>query len=215
MDGNGRWARRRGLPRVEGHRHGRKVVKQVVKWSVKHGVSHLTLYAFSAENWQRPQREVEALMALFSLVLDEEVEELHEQRVRIRFIGARRRLPPLLRQKMERSEARTRSNRRLNLTIAIDYGGRQEIVRAADAARRTPGNLTERTFRRFLYTGDLPDPDLIIRTAGEMRLSNFLVFQAAYAELHFTRVLWPDFQHRHFVAALKSYARRERRFGKV
>lgn len=216
MDGNGRWAKRHNLPRIEGHRRGRGVVKRVVRWSSQLGIEYLTLYAFSTENWRRPKSEVVALMEIFDRVLDEEVEELHKNGVRMRFIGGRRKLSAKLQKKMRQAEEKLAKNRGLKLQVALNYGGREELLHACQALfqkKEFPRTLSQ--LESCLYTKGIPDPDLLIRTAGEYRTSNFLLYQSAYTEFYFCQVLWPDFTLAHFRRALKSYARRVRRFGSV
>ncbi len=222
MDGNGRWASRRGLPRLRGHKAGSTRVKEIVRACPDQNVRYLTLFAFSTENWRRARTEVAGLMALFRRHLRTEADELHENGVRVRFIGERDRLNPRLVTLMEGLEDRTRDNDRLHLTIALNYGARGEIARAAqrlaeavargeiDAADIGPDHVAA-----YMDTADLPDPDLVIRTSGEMRLSNFLLWQAAYAEYAFTPVLWPDFSAAHLADLLLDFGCRERRFGAV
>ena len=218
MDGNGRWARQRGQRRTEGHRAGIRAIRRVMEAADRAGVHHLTLYAFSTENWSRPRYEVATLMRLFEQTLQEEVDELHQNGVRIRVIGRRERLSARLCRLVEEAEARTRENSRGALNVAINYGGRAEIVDAVRALARAGQDLRqldEETLAAHLYTAGLPDPDLIIRTAGELRTSNFLIWQAAYAELYVTQTLWPDFGAADLEAALAEYAVRVRRFGGV
>lgn len=220
MDGNGRWATRRGLPRVAGHRAGRAAIRRTVEAAVELGIRVLTLFAFSTENWRRPQDEVEALCALYEEVLWEETPELARHGVRVHVIGDRAGFPTSLQAAIRYAEETTASNDVLHLVGALNYGGRAEIVHAARslaaAARRgelCPEAIGEEELSRELQTYPLPDPDLVIRTAGEKRLSNFLVWQAAYAELYFTEVLWPEFDRQILVDALRDYQRRVRRFG--
>ncbi len=222
MDGNGRWATRRGLPRLVGHRRGVERVRDIVKACPGLGVEYLTLYAFSTENWKRAEAEVAGLMSLFRLYIQREAEKLHAEGVRVRFIGDRTRLDEPLIAMMAGLEEKTALNDRLNLTVAINYGGRDEITRAirtlaVDVAegRIAPGDITEEALEYYLDTRYLPDPDLIIRTSGEQRLSNFLPWQAAYAEFAFVPTLWPDFTVQEFAAVLQGAAARERRFGAV
>ena len=214
MDGNGRWARRRGLPVAAGHRAGARALKRVVKAAGDSGVKDLTVFSFSTENWTRPDSEVGELMALFCEQIDREVPELVEERVQIRFIGRCDQLDESLRERIAEAEAATAGNDRLRLFVAMNYGGRQEIV---DAARRFAAecgpDAGEAEFARCLYGADLRDPELVIRTSGEQRLSNFLLWQSAYAELHFSSKLWPDFGPEDLQAALEDYAGRQRRFG--
>jgi undecaprenyl diphosphate synthase len=220
MDGNGRWAQARGLPRLAGHRAGAQAVRRVVESAIGHGISWITLYAFSSENWSRPQREVLDLTGLLRLYLQSEVTELATQGVRLRFIGERDRFGADIVAALADAEAATAANSRLNLTLALSYGGRAEIAAAARTAARAaaagqldPESLDEKGFAALLSTAGMPDPDLIIRTSGEQRLSNFLLWQSAYAELLFLDVLWPDFGPAHFASAIAEYAHRERRFG--
>ena len=218
MDGNGRWARQRGQRRTEGHRAGIRAIRRVMEAADRAGVHHLTLYAFSTENWSRPRYEVATLMRLFEQTLQEEVDELHQNGVRIRVIGRRERLSARLCRLVEEAETRTRENSRGALNVAINYGGRAEIVDAVRALAREGQDLRqldEETLAAHLYTAGVPDPDLIIRTAGELRTSNFLIWQAAYAELYVTQTLWPDFGAADLEAALAEYAVRVRRFGGV
>jgi undecaprenyl diphosphate synthase len=216
MDGNGRWAASRGLPRAIGHREGSKAVRRAIRAAIDHGVKWLTLFAFSSENWRRPETEIAELTGLLRHYLNNEVNELHENGVRLRVIGERGRFGPAIAAQLEAAEALTIGNDRLNLIIALSYGGRAEIVAAARRAMASgiaPNELGEEDFAGLLTTGGFPDPDLLIRTSGEQRLSNFLLWQAAYAELWFTDVLWPDFGPVHFAAAINEFTRRERRFG--
>jgi undecaprenyl diphosphate synthase len=220
MDGNGRWAKSRGLPRIAGHREGSRAVRRTVEAAIRSGVSWLTIYAFSSENWRRPAGEVTDLTGLLRRYLRSEVVELKQSGVRLRFIGDRLRFDPDIQHDLVAAEHETETNARLNLTIALSYGARAEIAAAARAAVEAvragaldAGNLGEDAFASFLATAGMPDPDLIIRTSGEQRLSNFLLWQAAYAELVFLDVFWPDFDQDHFNAALKEFSRRERRFG--
>ena len=216
MDGNGRWAESRGLPVAEGHRAGTKALRRTVEAAIDLGIESLTVYAFSTENWTRPHDEVDDLMEIFHETIDRELPDLCKQGVRTRFIGRRDRAPDLLRQRMADLEAETAANSRLDLWIAFDYGGRAEIV---DAARRlvvdgiAADAVDEEALARRLYAPELPDPDLLIRTSGELRVSNFLLWQLAYAELVFVDTLWPDFGDEDLRTALDQYARRRRRFG--
>ena len=216
MDGNGRWAKRRGLPVAAGHRAGTRALRLTVEAAIELGVHDLTVYAFSTENWSRPADEVEALMGIFGETIERELHDLAEQGVRVRFIGRRDRAPADLRARMEAMEDRTELNGRLNLWIAFDYGGRSELV---EATRRLVESgvdareIDENLIAANLHAPDLPDPDLLIRTSGEIRISNFLLWQLAYAELVFVDKLWPDFDARDLRAALTQYAQRRRRFG--
>jgi undecaprenyl diphosphate synthase len=208
-DGNGRWAQRRGLPVIEGHRAGADTVKARLRDSAELGISELTVYSFSTENWSRSPEEVEGLMAMFAERIDAETPELHEEGVRMRFIGRRERVPGELVRRMEWAEETTAGNERITLYVAFNYGGRAEIL---DAARNFTGT-TEEEFRQRLYAPEMHDPDLIIRTSGEQRLSNYLMWQSAYSELVFREELWPDFGREAFEASLAEYAARRRRFG--
>ena len=208
-DGNGRWAKQRGLPVEEGHRAGADAVKARLRDSVELGIRELTVYSFSTENWARPVEEVAALMEMFSERILGETPELHEEGVRMRFIGRRTGVAPVLLDQMRWAEEMTAANDRITLFVAFNYGGRAEIV---DAARQFTGT-TEEEFRALLYAPEMHDPDLIIRTSGEQRLSNYLLWQSAYSELHFTEVLWPDFSREDFEAALGEFEVRRRRFG--
>ncbi len=220
MDGNGRWAAGRGLPRVAGHRAGAQAVRRTIESAIRSGVGWLTLYAFSSENWSRPPSEVLDLTGLLRHYVRQELAELKSEGVRFRVIGDPTRFDADLRHDLQRAERETASNSRLNLNVALSYGARAEIAaaarRAAEAVRAgtlDPQALDETAFAGFLATSGMPDPDLVIRTSGEHRLSNFLLWQSAYAELVFTEVLWPDFGATEFEAALAEFARRERRFG--
>jgi undecaprenyl diphosphate synthase len=220
MDGNGRWAAARGLPRVAGHRAGAQAVRRTIEATISHGVGWLTLYAFSSENWRRPATEVIDLTGLLRHYVRSEVAELRDSGVRMRFIGDRTRFDVDLQADLRTAEETTQTNTRLNLIVALSYGARGEIAaaarRLAELARAgtlDPATITETSFGRALDTVNIPDPDLILRTSGEQRLSNFLLWQGAYAELLFLDVLWPDFTQAHFAEALAEYARRERRFG--
>jgi undecaprenyl diphosphate synthase len=216
MDGNARWAAARGLPVEEGHRAGARALRRTVEAAIALGVRSLAVYAFSTENWARPPEEVESLLALMSETIDRELPELARNGVRTRFVGRRDRIPDDLREKMATLEQVTAENDRLLLWIAFDYGGRSELVTAAQrlvASGIAPEQVSEETLAAHLYAPDLPDPDLVIRTSGEKRLSNFLLWQSAYAELVFTETLWPDFGEDDLRAALEEFARRGRRFG--
>jgi undecaprenyl diphosphate synthase len=216
MDGNGRWAKRRRLPTAAGHRAGARTVRRIVEASIDLGIHDLSIFAFSTENWSRPREEVDALMDIFAETIERELPDLAEQGVRVRFIGRRDRAPEELQRRMAGMEDRTELNSRLNLWVAFDYGGRAELV---EAARRIvesgvdPEEIDENVFAANLYAPDLPDPDLLIRTSGELRVSNFLLWQLAYAELAFVDKLWPDFEPRDLQHALGEYASRRRRFG--
>ena len=222
MDGNGRWAKARGLPRVAGHRAGVSALRETVRAASDLGISWLTVYAFSSENWSRPKSEVSDLMGLLKIFIRRDLAELHQSGVRVRVIGEREGLSPDIRSLLEEAETLTQANRAMTLVIAFNYGGRDEIVRAArriaDAAAR--GELeseavTPEIFASYLDTNGIPDPDLVIRTSGELRLSNFLPWQTAYSELVFLPCFWPDFTREHLIEAIGQYAGRERRFGGV
>jgi undecaprenyl diphosphate synthase len=220
LDGNGRWAKARGLPRIAGHRRGAEVVRTVLKGCNRYGVRYLTLYAFSSENWKRPVDEVQDLMGLLRLYLRREIADLRRNGVRIGFIGDRARLSREINDLIVEAEESTRHNTKLTLTVALNYGGRQEILdttrRIAEQVRDgvlDPDALTEDVFASHLNTCDLPDPDLVIRTSGEQRLSNFLLWQSAYSELVFVPTLWPDFTLDHLEQAISEFKRRERRYG--
>jgi undecaprenyl diphosphate synthase len=208
-DGNGRWATERGLPAIEGHQAGADVVKARLRDAAELGVRELTVFSFSTENWQRPKDEVDGLMAMFAERIDSETPELHDEGVRMRFIGRREGLDPELLSRMQWAEEVTGENRRITLFVAFNYGGRAEIIDAA----RTFNGQTEDEFRRTLYAPEMHDPDLLIRTSGEERISNFLLWQCAYSEIVFRDELWPDFGRDAFEAALDEYRRRQRRFG--
>ena len=219
MDGNGRWAAQRGLPRTKGHEAGERALYDVVEGALEAGLPYLTVYAFSTENWTRPVSEVRFLMNFNRTLIRKRRDELHDRGVRIRFLGRRdRRLPRSVQREMDEAERMTRANAKLTLQIALNYGGRAEIV---DAVRRlaqegvTGARITERSIARRLYLPDAPDPDLVIRTSGEMRISNFLIWEAAYSELWFTPVLWPDFNREHLFEAIRDFQKRDRRFGGV
>jgi undecaprenyl diphosphate synthase len=216
LDGNGRWAKRRGLPTAAGHRAGARTVRRIVEAAIDVGVHDLSVFAFSTENWSRPPDEVDALMEIFAETIQRELPDLAEQGVRVRFIGRRDRAPETLQRRMAAMEDRTELNTRINLWVAFDYGGRAELV---EATRRIvesgvdAGEIDENVFAANLYAPDLPDPDLLIRTSGELRVSNFLLWQLAYSELVFVDKLWPDFDERDLRSALADYASRRRRFG--
>ena len=220
MDGNGRWATNRGWPRLVGHRKGAERVREIVRAAPDLGIRWLTLYAFSTENWKRSTEEVLGLMAIFARYIEREADKLAQEGVRLRFIGERGRLDPKLQRLMAGIEARTAGLDRLHLTVAVNYGGRDELLRAARkvaveaaAGRFDPADLTEAAFGEQLDTGGMPDPDLVLRTSGETRTSNFLPWQAAYAEYEFTETLWPDFSVNELAAILARFSNRERRFG--
>jgi undecaprenyl diphosphate synthase len=213
MDGNGRWAERRGLPVAEGHRAGTRALRRTVEAAIDLGVETLVVYAFSTENWSRPDEEVESLMEIFGETIERELPDLARQGVRARFLGRRDRAPDELLEQMEELEQGTAHNDRLNLWIAFDYGGRGELVEAARRLVEAGAEPDEESVRASLYAPELPDPDLLIRTSGELRISNFLLWQLAYAELVFVETLWPDFGAADLEQALAAYAQRRRRFG--
>jgi len=218
MDGNGRWARARGLPRAAGHRAGTENLRRVLPAVVRFGVKYLTIYAFSTENWERPRPEVNLLLGLIERVIETELSELDAQGVRIKHLGFPDRLEKRLVAQIARAEETTRHNERLILNVAFNYGGRAEIVHAVREIVRSgldPDEIDEDTIARYLLTSGQPDPDLIIRTGGDVRTSNFLVWQAAYSELYSTPVYWPDFDEAELLKALETYQRRERRFGRL
>ena len=222
MDGNGRWAAARGLRRTAGHRRGAEAVKTAAESAVRLGVRYLTLFGFSSENWSRPEWEVSELMGLLRHYLEREVGFLQEHSIRLRVIGNRARLAPDIVRSIDSAEHATAHNGRLTLTIALSYGGRAEICHAARrlaeeavAGRIDPAQIDETMFADFLYTHDIPDPDLVIRTSGEQRISNFLLWQVAYSELIFLDTLWPDFSRQSFEQAIREFSRRERRYGAV
>lgn len=222
MDGNGRWATQQKLPRVAGHRQGAKTLKELLRCCKDWGINILTAYAFSTENWRRPTEEVDFLMLLFEKMLRRELEEMHREGVRINFVGDLSALPKSLQNEMQRSMLETSNNRDVQFNVAINYGSRKEIITAcrqvAELVQKReikPEDISEDLIEKNLYTADIPAPDLLIRTSGEKRLSNFLLWQMAYTEMYFTDTLWPDFNRAAFQEALSSYQNRERRFGKV
>ena len=220
MDGNGRWAKGRGRPRIDGHRRGMEAVREVVKGSIALGVKYLTLYGFSIENWKRPAAEISSLMGLLRLYLQQEIKELDQQGVQILFIGHRTLLPDDIVSLIEEAEDQTKDNTNLNLVVALSYGARQEITAAAQSVARQVAageldisDIDESVFTKHLETAGMPDPDLVIRTSGEQRISNFLLWQIAYAEFIFVDTLWPDFSRDDLREAINEYHRRERRYG--
>jgi undecaprenyl diphosphate synthase len=218
MDGNGRWAKKRHLPRLAGHNAGSENIRPVVKIFANYGVKYLTLYMFSTENWNRPRIEVAGLLSLLARKIDQETRAFHQENIRLVHLGRLDRLSQKLREKVLAAVELTKNNTGLTLCLAFDYGGRDEIVQAARriASAGIPGdNIDESVFVRYLYSTDIPNPDLVIRTGGENRLSNFLLWQAAYSELYFTPVLWPDFGLKDVEEVLSEYKRRQRRFGKI
>ncbi len=222
MDGNGRWAKQRYMPRLEGHRQGAKSVRRAVEFCRSNGIKYLTLYAFSTENWERPESEVSGLMKLLTQFIDSEIEEIHRNDIRFNVIGQLQRLPESVRQKIKTALDKTCNNKTMTLSVALSYGGRQEIISAALKVhdKLVSGDLREddlndSVFSSFLDTAGVPDPDLLIRTGGELRISNFLLWQVAYAELYFTDLLWPSFDEDAFWKAIEAYRSRQRRFGKI
>lgn len=218
MDGNGRWAKQRGLPRTEGHRAGTENMRPVLTAAVEFGIKMLTVYAFSTENWGRPEDEVRGLMAILEDTITRETPELHKNGVRLRHIGSLEGVSEQMKQAIQSAIELTQHNDRITLNVAFNYGGRAEILNAVKRMLQegvTPNQIDEKFFERYLYTAGLPDPDLIIRTAGEMRLSNFLIWQAAYAEYYSTPTYWPDFDKAELYKALVAFSQRQRRFGKL
>ncbi len=216
MDGNGRWAQRRGLPRLLGHRAGIAALERVVRAAGEAGIRYLSVYAFSTENWRRPALEVTGLMRLFQFYAQRKVRLLRDHGVRVRFCGSRSGIPGQILEVMNWCEATTQSCRTMDLIVCFNYGGRQEILDAIAAAREAGQEITdEESLRRFLYLPDVPDPDLIVRTSGELRLSNFLLWESSYSELYFTDTLWPDFDAQEFQRALSAFEGRNRRYGMV
>jgi undecaprenyl diphosphate synthase len=218
MDGNGRWAKERNLPRYFGHKAGVESVREVVRGCARLGVKYLTLFVFSTENWERPKSEVNALMRLLKKLLKSEAKELHENNVRVKAIGQIERLPKEVKENLEELITLTKNNNGLTLVLALSYGGRQEIVEAVKKILKSkiePEKLDEKEFRKFLYDSEIPDPDLLIRTGGELRISNFLLFQSAYTEFYFTPTLWPDFREKELILAIENYQKRKRKFGRV
>ena len=218
MDGNGRWALSRGLPRLAGHKAGTENLRRIIRASVKFGVKYLTIYAFSTENWGRPPEEVQGLMFILEDVLDRELAELHKEGVQLRHIGRLERLAPNLQEKVLDAIEMTKNNDRLVLNVAFNYGGRDEIVNAIQNIIKDgiqPEGVTEALVNRYLYTAGVPDPDLIVRPSGELRVSNFLIWQGAYSELYVTPKYWPDFDEDEYRRALETFAARDRRYGKV
>lgn len=222
MDGNGRWAKAKGLPRIKGHEAGAESIRAVMRACREYGVTWLTLYAFSVENWVRPKAEISGLMNLLMRFLKSDEKELHDNQIRLRVIGRMRDLPERVQKELNRVIEATRNYEKGNLTLALSYGGRAEIADAAQklacevkSGKLEPAAITDELFSRYLYAPDVPDPDFMIRTSGECRLSNFLLWQLSYAEFYFTPVYWPDFRESNFLEALQEYDRRNRRFGDV
>ncbi len=222
MDGNGRWARKRGMPRVAGHRAGISAVREVVEGSAELGIQVLTLYAFSVENWKRPRAEVATLMGLLKEYLNKELENIHKNNIRFGTIGRTDELDPSVQLELDKAIAKTSRNTGMIFNVALNYGGRAEIVDAVNRLLRNggraaaaTGGITEHDFAQYLYTAGQPDPDLLIRTSGELRISNFLLWQIAYAEIWVTDTLWPDFERRHLYEAIIAFQKRERRYGGI
>jgi len=222
MDGNGRWAEKRGMPRTMGHREGSNNIRRIVNYCSSLGIKYLTVYAFSTENWNRPKSEVDTLMSLLEEYLKKADKELKDKNVRIRIIGSMDRLSPSIRNEIKRVIKSTEKNTGLNFIIAFNYGGRDEILHAAQSVAKdvrdgkiSVESIDKDTFEKYLYTEGIPDPDLLIRTSGELRISNFLLWQLAYTEMWFTDVLWPDFREKHIDEAIESYQNRNRRYGGV
>ncbi len=219
MDGNSRWAEARGLSRLDGHRQGAEALRNTIKGCIESDISYLTVYAFSSENWNRPKYEIQGLMQLLRFYLSREINELNKNKVRISFIGDRSKLEKDILEQMQQAETITKNNNKLHLHIALSYGSRQEIIEAAknfaeDYKSGRKGNLDEKLFAGYLHTAGTPDPDLLIRTGGDQRLSNFLLWQSAYTEFYFTPVLWPDFGHKDLKKAISEFQKRERRYGR-
>jgi undecaprenyl diphosphate synthase len=218
MDGNGRWAKQRGLPRLAGHRKGVNTAQKVVEIFNEYKVPYLTLYAFSTENWTRPKREIDGIFKILEQRLEEGIKFAQENSIRIRHLGKPDGLPIRLQERVKQALALTKNNNRMSVILAFNYGGRDEIVEATRSLILgciSPQDINEKLFSQYLYTADIPDPDLVIRTGGEMRLSNFLIWQSAYAEIYFTPVLWPDFGRKEIDKSLIAYSQRQRRFGSI
>jgi undecaprenyl diphosphate synthase len=218
MDGNGRWALSRGLPRVAGHKAGTENLRRIIRATVEFGIKYLTIYAFSTENWGRPPEEVQGLMSILQDVIDNELKELHKEGVQLRHIGRLERLNPRIQAKVLKAIDLTKDNDRLILNIAWNYGGRDEIVCAIQKIMRDgipPEKVTDELVSQYMFTAGVPDPDLVIRTSGELRISNFLIWQAAYSEWYITPTFWPDFDKDEYRRALESFAQRDRRYGKI
>ena len=220
MDGNGRWAEARGLPRIAGHHKGAESLRIIIKACIDLQINFLTIYAFSSENWKRPSNEVSDLMGLLQNYLRSEISEISSNGIKLQFIGDRERLTDDIKETLFQAEAKTTTNKKLTLTVAVDYGGRQEILEAAKKLSHDvfngvikPLEITEQTFNNYLQTANIPDPDLLIRTSGEQRLSNFLLWQSAYTELAFTKTLWPDFSKESLIKIIDEYQKRDRRYG--
>jgi len=216
MDGNGRWASERNLPRIIGHKVGSESVREIIRVCLELGIKYLTLYSFSTENWQRPKEEIKGLMELLKFLLKNEVDELSKRGVSIRAIGKLDYLPNDVKDELFKAIEKTKNNNKLKLYLALSYGGRQEILDAVNKIIKSKlKSIDEENFRNFLYDPTLPDPDLLIRTSGEYRISNFLLWQISYSELYFTKTLWPEFRREEFIKAIEDYSKRKRKFGKV
>lgn len=218
MDGNGRWASARGLPRLAGHRAGTENLRTIIEASVEFGINYLTIFAFSTENWKRPQKEIQGLMRIFKNMLDRELQNLHENGVQLRHLGRLEKIDPQLQEKVLEAIELTKHNQRLVLNVAFNYGGRDEIIQAVKQLIQEghqPEDIDPELFSRYLFTAHSPDPDLIIRTSGEFRCSNFLIWQGAYAEWYFTPTYWPDFGREEYLEAIRTYSERDRRFGEI
>jgi len=215
MDGNGRWAQKRNLPRLYGHRAGVRAVRRTIEACLDLGIKYLTLYTFSTENWSRPKKEIDSLMRLFSKTIKKEVKNLKEKKVRVRFIGRTDSLPEDVKNHIKWIQDETRGYKKLHLIIAMNYSGRSEIIDGVNKAIEAGERVDEESFKSFLYLPDLPDPDLLIRTSNEFRISNFLLYQIAYSELYITPTLWPDFNKKELLKAIKEFSTRERRFGGI
>jgi undecaprenyl diphosphate synthase len=218
MDGNGRWAARRNLPRIAGHRAGTENLRRVIRACVEFGIKYLTIYAFSTENWGRPKAEIDGLMHIFEEVIDKELNELHQEGVQLRHLGSPERLNKTLREKVHQAVELTKNNSRLVVCVAFNYGGRDELVCAIRQLLEDgiqPDQISEELVSQYLFTAGVPDPDLIIRTSGEMRISNFLIWQGAYSELYVTPTFWPDFDKDELLKAIVSFTQRDRRYGKL
>ncbi len=216
MDGNGRWAKRRGLPRYEGHREGAKALEKILKFASEIGIKWLSVFAFSTENWNRPKEEVEVIMSLLVEYINTKLNNLNELNIRLRFMGRREGLGEALLESMEKGEKETSNNTGMNFVVALNYSGKAEITDAVNKILKSgKEQITEEEFKNFLYIPEMPEPDLLIRTSGEYRISNYMLWELAYTELYFTDVLWPDFDEEEFLKALYSYQSRERRFGRV
>ncbi|MFH1387195.1 MAG: isoprenyl transferase [bacterium] len=220
MDGNGRWAKKKGKPRIFGHKEGAESLRAILKASAEFGVKYLTVYAFSTENWGRPRDEVDFLMGLFASTIDREMKELIKNGVRLKFLGRLQKFSPTLQEKMNKAMEQTKACERIQLNVMVNYGGRAELVDAVNKVlgvreQGLGGEVTEEEIQKSLYTAGIPDPDLLIRTANELRVSNFLLWQIAYSEIYVTETLWPDFRREQLIAAIEAYQKRERRFGKL